>query len=67
MAKVKKINGKGYLKDADGNFIDSQWFENDPDGNIEWKTISEKELIEEIERLGVGETNADINNSKSNS
>jgi hypothetical protein len=30
MAKVRKIDGTGFLKDANGNFIDSDLMENDP-------------------------------------
>lgn len=47
MAKVRNIDGDGFLKDANGDFIDSSLMENDP--------LPRSEVIAENESLGTAE------------
>ena len=49
MAKVKNIDGTGYLKDGNGNFIDSSLFEDEPLDEI--AKIPQSKIDELIDEL----------------
>lgn len=49
MAKVKNLDGTGFLKDGNGNFIDSKMFDESPLDEI--ANIPKEEIDETIDRL----------------